>query len=90
MLLVMLWGGSLPAQNLFSNPGFESGTTVWSGNSSAAFTSSTAKFHTGARSAYLTNRTATWNGIVQSVAGVLQCQRAVKTSQGWADENRPF
>ena len=71
-LLVMLWGGSLLAQNLFSNPGFESGTTGWSVNSSAAFTSSTAKFHTGTRSAYLANRTATWNGIVQSVAGVLQ------------------
>ena len=72
ILCGMLGGGSLPAQNLFSNPGFESGTTGWSGNSSAVFTSSTAKFHSGSRSAYLTNRTATWNGIVQSVAGVLQ------------------
>jgi GH35 family endo-1,4-beta-xylanase len=71
-LLLMLCGGRLLAQNLFSNPGFESGTTGWSGNSSATFTSSTAKFHTGTHAAYLTNRTATWNGIVQNVAGVLQ------------------
>ena len=72
ILVLMLCASRLTAQNLFTNPGFESGTTGWSGNSSAAFTSSTAKFHTGTRAAYLTNRTATWNGIVQSVAGVLQ------------------
>lgn len=71
-LVLLLCGGRLSAQNLFTNPGFESGTTGWSGNSSATFSSSTAKFHTGTRAAYLTNRTATWNGIVQSVAGVLQ------------------
>lgn len=72
LLVLMLCAGRLSAQNLFSNPGFEAGTTGWSGNSSATFTSSTVKSHSGSRSAYLTNRTATWNGIVQSVAGVLQ------------------
>lgn len=71
-MLLSLAGGRLAAQNLFTNPGFESGTTGWTGNSSAAFSSVTSQFHGGSRSAYLTNRTATWNGIVQNVAGVLQ------------------
>ena len=70
--MLMLCSGRLVAQNLFTNPGFESGTTGWSINSSATLTSSTAKSHTGTRAAYLINRTATWNGIVQNVAGVLQ------------------
>jgi hypothetical protein len=71
-MLAMLAAGRLAAQNLFTNPGFESGTTGWPGNSSATLSSVTNQFHGGSRSAYLTNRTATWNGIVQNVAGVLQ------------------
>lgn len=72
LALVMLAVGRASAQNLFTNPGFESGTTGWSGNSSATFTSVTSQFHSGTRAAYLSNRTATYNGIVQNVAGVLQ------------------
>jgi GH35 family endo-1,4-beta-xylanase len=71
-LLAVLPVGRLLAQNLFTNPGFESGTTGWTGNSSATLSSVTNQSHSGARSAYLANRTATWNGIVQNVAGVLQ------------------
>jgi len=72
LMLALLTAGRLVAQNLFTNPGFESGATGWTGNSSATFSSVTSQFHSGSRSAYLTNRTATWNGIVQNVAGVLQ------------------
>lgn len=70
--LIWLPDGKLSAQNLFQNPGFESGTTGWYGNSSAAFTASTNRAHSGTHSAYLQNRTATWNGVVQSVSNVLQ------------------
>ena len=70
--LTLVSGVRLQGQNLFQNPGFESGTSGWSGNSSATLAASTNQVHTGSRSGYLANRTATWNGIVQSVAGVLQ------------------
>ena len=69
--LILMTGGRSSAQNLFQNPGFESGTADWSGNSSATFTAATSQFHTGTRSAYLQNRTATWNGVVQTVATAL-------------------
>lgn len=72
LVLLMMLAGNLAAQNLFTNPGFESGTTGWTDNSSATFAAVTNQFHSGTRCAYLSNRTASWNGIVQSVAGVLQ------------------
>jgi GH35 family endo-1,4-beta-xylanase len=59
-------------QNLAQNPGFESGTSSWFGWGAVTFTSSTAQPHTGTRSALVQNRTATWNGVAQSVLGVLQ------------------
>ena len=66
---------SLPAalaQNVLQNPGFESGTTGWSGWGPVSFSSSTTQFHAGSRSALIQNRTATWNGISQSLLGVVQ------------------
>lgn len=83
LMLAMLAAGHLSAQNLFTNPGFESGTAGWTDNSSATFTSVTSQFHSGARSAYLANRTATWNGIVQNVADVLQNSNTYAVS-AWA------
>jgi GH35 family endo-1,4-beta-xylanase len=70
--LVLLSGGRLFAQNLFTNPGFESGAKGWNGSGGAVFTAPATQPHTGARSAYLARRTAAWNGIVQSMTGVLQ------------------
>lgn len=64
--------GTASAQNLAQNPGFESGTTGWSGWGGVSFTSSTALPRTGIRSALVQNRTATWNGVAQNVVGVLQ------------------
>ena len=60
------------AQNLAQNPGFESGTAGWFGFGSVNFTSSTNLPRTGSRSAFVQNRTQPWNGVAQSVAGVLQ------------------
>lgn len=62
----------LVAQNLAQNPGFESGTAGWFGFGPVTFMSSTAQPHTGSRSALVQNRTATYNGVAQSLLGVLQ------------------
>ncbi len=59
-------------QNLAKNAGFESGTGNWFGWGSVTFTASTAQPHTGSRAALVQNRTDPWNGVAQSVLGVLQ------------------
>ena len=60
------------AQNLVTNPGFESDTTGWSGFG-ASLSAPTNMPHSGTRSAYVTNRTTgTWNGVAQSFLGVMQ------------------
>src|SRR5215813_5367471 len=58
--------------NLLSNPGFEQNTTGWFGFGPVSFTTTTTLAHSGARSAFIQNRTDTWNGVAQSLAGVLQ------------------
>jgi Carbohydrate binding domain len=60
------------AQNMAQNPGFESGTSGWFNWGPVTFTSATALPHTGSRSALVQNRTGTWNGVAQSLLGVLQ------------------
>lgn len=60
------------AQNLAVNPGFESGTTGWSGFG-ATLTAPTTLPHSGTHSGYVTGRaTGTWNGVAQSFLGVMQ------------------
>lgn len=59
--------------NLIANPGFEAGITGWS-TWGAAISATTLHAHTGAQSALVTNRTATWQGAVydltsQAVSG---------------------
>ena len=65
-------GSSALGQNLLQNPGFESGTGGWFGWGPVSFTSSTALPRTGSRSALVQNRSDTWNGVAQSLLGVLQ------------------
>jgi endo-1,4-beta-xylanase len=64
--------GRIAAQNLAQNPGFESGTSGWSAFGPVAFTAPTTLPHAGSRSALVQNRTDTWNGVAQSLIGVLQ------------------
>jgi len=60
------------AQNLAVNPGFESGTSPWTGFG-ATLTASTTQYHSGTHSGYVTGRTTgTWNGVAQSFLGVMQ------------------
>jgi GH35 family endo-1,4-beta-xylanase len=77
IFLLELWiftigASQLAAQNLAQNPGFESGTSGWFGFGPVTFTAPTTLPHTGARSAFVQNRTDTWNGVAQSLLGVLQ------------------
>jgi GH35 family endo-1,4-beta-xylanase len=61
-----------PGQNLLQNPGFESGTSGWFGWGPVSFTAGTNQPHSGVRSALVANRTDTWNGVAQSLEGVVQ------------------
>jgi len=79
-LALSFWLPNALAQNLAQNSGFESGTTGWSGWGAVSFTSSTALPHTGSRSALIQNRTATWNGVIQSMMGVLQSNNNYRIS----------
>ena len=61
------------AQNLVQNPGFESGdTTGWSPFGPCTLSVETAQAHSGTYAVLVQNRTATWNGIAQSLAGLIQ------------------
>lgn len=79
-LILSLWPPAAFAQNLAQNPGFESGTTGWSAWGPANFTSPTAQPRTGSRSALVQNRTNPWNGVAQSVTGVLQPTNSYRIS----------
>jgi glucuronoarabinoxylan endo-1,4-beta-xylanase len=61
------------AQNLTTNPGFETGnTTGWFAFGSPTLIVETTQVHSGSYACLVTNRTATYMGIAQSFAGVLQ------------------
>jgi glucuronoarabinoxylan endo-1,4-beta-xylanase len=69
----ILQAGLALAQNLATNPGFETGdTSSWSAFGSPSISVETAQVHSGTYACLVTNRTATWNGITQSFVGDLQ------------------
>lgn len=62
-----------PAQNLAQNPGFESGdTSGWSPFGATTLSAQTAQVHSGSFAGLVQNRTATWNGIAQSMQTIIQ------------------
>ena len=64
---------SVNAQNLATNPGFESGSTSgWFAFGPPTIAAQTLQVHSGNYSGLVTNRTSAWNGIAQSLLGVLQ------------------
>jgi len=68
-----IFSGLGRAQNLVTNPGFETGnTTGWFAFGPPTISIETSQIHSGAYACLVTNRTATWNGIAQSFVGVLQ------------------
>jgi glucuronoarabinoxylan endo-1,4-beta-xylanase len=61
------------AQNLVTNPGFETGdTTGWFAFGPPTISVETSQVHSNTYACLVTNRTSTWNGIAQSFVGVLQ------------------
>ena len=78
-LLLLVWlaissvSGQAQTTNLLTNPGFETGnTTGWFAFGSPTLSVETSQVHSGTYAAQVTNRTATYMGIAQSFAGVLQ------------------
>lgn len=72
MLCLLLLSGSALAQNLASNPGFETGNTSgWFAFGPSTITAQTGVVRSGNYAALVSNRTAAWNGIGQSFQSVL-------------------
>lgn len=74
--------------NLLTNPGFESGTSGWSGFG-CSFTTSTSVYRSGSRSGYATNRTGTWQGISQSLMGKMTAGQTYTLTAWMRLENAP-
>ena len=79
LVLAAVLGGILfrpttcPAQNLAPNPGFESGdTSGWSPFGATTISAQSAQVHSGNFAGLVQNRTATWNGIAQSMQTIIQ------------------
>jgi len=70
--LLAPWSAFAQTSNLLANPGFEQNTAGWFGFGPVSFTTTTTIAHSGSRSALIQNRTDTWNGVAQSLLGVLQ------------------
>ncbi len=78
---IILQAGMAFAQNLVTNPGFETGnTTGWFAFGSPSIAVETATVHSGAYACVVTNRTATYMGIAQSFVGVLQTGQTYNVS----------
>ena len=84
-LLLLVWlaisSVSGQAQNLVTNPGFETGNTSgWFAFGSPTLSVETSQVHSGTYAAQVSNRTATYMGIAQSFAGVLQAGQTYNVS----------
>lgn len=72
------------ADNVLDNPGFETGdTSGWYPFGGCNITASTVTAHTGSYSALVTDRTATWNGIAQSLMELIS-ENQTCTITGWS------
>ena len=68
---LVLRAGLVAAQNLVTNPGFETGNTSgWFAFGSPSLAAEASQVHSGSYACLVTNRTATWNGIAQSFAAL--------------------
>jgi glucuronoarabinoxylan endo-1,4-beta-xylanase len=78
---LVLRAGVAAAQDLVTNPGFETGNTSgWFAFGSPTLAVETSQVHSGSFACLVTNRTATWNGIAQSFVGVLEAGQVYDVS----------
>ena len=68
------------AQNLVQNPGFESGVAPWVAWGGATLTQTGTEPHGGSFAVAASNRSASWQGPVQSLLGVLEPGRSYRVS----------
>jgi glucuronoarabinoxylan endo-1,4-beta-xylanase len=79
--LLLLQAGFATAQNLATNPGFETGdTTGWFAFGSPTLSAETVQVHSGNYACLVTNRTASYMGAAQSFAGVMQANQTYDVS----------
>jgi glucuronoarabinoxylan endo-1,4-beta-xylanase len=79
--LMFFLAGIAGAQELATNPGFETGTTTgWFAFGSPTLTVETVRVHSGSYACLVTNRTAGYMGAAQSFAGVLQSGQTYNVS----------
>ena len=72
------------ATNRVNNPGFESGTAGWAASTGAVLTTTTSRFHGGARSGSVTNRTSASQGAVYNLLSTAP-QGAAYDVSVWAE-----
>jgi glucuronoarabinoxylan endo-1,4-beta-xylanase len=83
LILGFLFSGAgfVSAQNLVTNPGFETGdTTGWLAFGSPTIAAETSQVHSGTYAAQVSNRTQTFMGIAQSFVGVLEAGQTYNVS----------
>ncbi len=81
LALLTIFNVSSQAQNLVTNPGFETGdTTGWFAFGSPTISVETSQVHSGTYAAQVSNRTQTYMGIAQSFQGVLQAGQTYDVS----------
>ena len=73
--------GFVEADNLADNPGFENGTTGWTKIGDCTLSTSPLS-RSGDNSAFVSDRTDSWNGISQSMLNVMENTKTYKIS-GW-------
>jgi glucuronoarabinoxylan endo-1,4-beta-xylanase len=81
ILMLVLLAGLAEAQNLVTNPGFETGdTTGWFPFGSPTISAETNQVYSGTYACLVANRTATYMGIAQSFVGDLQAGQTYNVS----------
>src|SRR5579859_764574 len=81
VIAFVLQAGTAAAQNLVTNPGFETGNTSgWFAFGTPTISVETSQVHAGTYAAQVSGRTATYMGIAQSFAGVLQSGQTYNVS----------
>lgn len=84
VIAFVLQAGTAAAQNLVTNPGFETGNTSgWFAFGTPTISVETSQVHAGTYAAQVSGRTATYMGIAQSFMGVLQAGQTYTNVSAW-------